>query len=169
MGGHLCGVEPVMKTRGVMKLKKTKHGDYEKKVTFPVFSGYAVRIVFTDDLPKSRISRYGNAGAAGEGDTNAMVSTNSEGCHIFFKPMARTGVIAHEAYHAVRRMLDWIGARECDEEVVAYHLTHLVDVIAVFQQRVLAVKSSKTGGPNGNSHSQRANGSVPRLQSRFDK
>ena len=146
-----------------MKLKKTRHGDYEKKVTFPVYSEYAVRIVFTDDLPKSRIGRYGNAGAAGEGDTNAMVSTNSEGCHIFFKPMARTGVIAHEAYHAVRRMLDWIGANECDEEVVAYHLTHLVDIIAVFQQRVLAVKSSETGGPNGRCNPQGSMGNMSRL------
>jgi hypothetical protein len=125
-------------------MKKTRFGDYETRIKFPMYSNYTMFVVFTDNMVQSRMQRYGSAGAAGECDTNAMVSTCDEGCHIFFRTHARTGVIAHESFHAISKMLNWIGVKNADEEVIAYTLTYVVDAVAVFQQKVLGVKSKRT-------------------------
>ena len=123
--------------------KKTKHGDYEIKVRFPVFSGYTMFIIFSENLCASRMGRYGSAGAAGDSDTGAFVALCSEGCHIFLKPYTSAGVVAHEAWHAVRALLVWAEARDFDNEVVAYHLGYLVNQITNFQNVVKSLSKKR--------------------------
>jgi len=113
--------------------KLTKYGDLELTVKFPVFSNYKMFVVFSADLCASRLNRYGDAGAGGELETAAFVSICSEGCHIFLKPSAGGGLIAHESFHAIRAMFLWAGVEDFDNEIVAYHLGYLVDKIVKFQ------------------------------------
>ena len=127
-------------------LKKTKYGDYQIAVRFPVFSGYKMFVVFSEDLCASRMARYGSAGAAGESDTGAFVSLCGEGCHIFLKPWTSAGVVAHEAWHAVRALLVWAEARDFDNEVVAYHLGYLVNQITNFQNVVKSLNKKRRHG-----------------------
>ena len=54
-------------------LKKTKYGDYQIAVRFPVFSGYKMFVVFSEDLCASRMARYGSAGAAGSAGAGSAV------------------------------------------------------------------------------------------------
>ncbi len=108
-------------------MKPTRFGDYEKVVRFPVFCNYRVHVVVTDDVQKSHSERKC-------GDDNdhagveALFCTNGKGpeSYIFFQREASAGTIAHESWHAVRRMLLDIGS-ELDNEVVAYHHDYLVD------------------------------------------
>ena len=113
------------------KLKKTKYNDYEKDITFPVFVGYRVHVVFTDDLRKSRIARYGDKGLSEDAAALHCVAKNGN-AHLFFDlSKVSTCIIAHESWHAVRRMLEWAGA-ELDNEVVAYHLGYIVGLVFDF-------------------------------------
>ena len=50
-------------------MKLTRHGDHEKVISFPVWANYKVHAIFTEDIVKSRMGRYGTAGAAGSGQT----------------------------------------------------------------------------------------------------
>ena len=40
------------------KVKRTKYGDYELRVKFPVFRGYTIHIVIGEDLENSIQARY---------------------------------------------------------------------------------------------------------------
>ena len=106
------------------KLRKTKHGDYEKDIIFPVFVGYRIHVVFTDDLRKSRIARYGDEGLSEEAAAMHCIAKNGNAHLIFNTEKANPGILAHESWHAIRGMLEWAGA-ELDNEVVAYHLGYL--------------------------------------------
>ena len=123
-------------------MKKTKHGDYEMKVAFPVFSKYGMHIVFTEDLRDSHVSRFGDGGLADDMETDAMyVSSGAGHAHVFYKLRARAGVVAHEAWHAIWGMFNWAGVDRWDNETTAYHLGYLVDKITDFQIR--AINKSK--------------------------
>jgi hypothetical protein len=144
-------------------MKKTKFGDYEQKVLFEVWSNYAVHIVFTDDLAKSRIARYGSAGAAGDIGTGALFTRGNGGYgHLFFQIDACARVLTHEAWHAVWAMFEWAGVKDWDNETVAYHLGYLVGKISDFQAKVLGVKSSsRKQDEHGNKDTQ---GSLANVQ-----
>jgi len=117
-----------------MKVRKTKFDDYESVVKFPVLSNYFVHVVFTDHIGRSRKGRYGSEGAAEGAAALSSQAVNGHG-HLFFKISNTPGIIAHEAWHAVYRMFEWAGA-ELDNEMVAYHLSFLVDRIASFKSRI---------------------------------
>jgi hypothetical protein len=124
-------------------MKKTHHGDYQKVVTFPAFSGYRVYVVFSEDMRASYFKRYGETGLFDDPSVTALHSTRETGnAHLFYKIDTRAGVLAHEAFHAIYGMFDWAGVEQLDNETTAYHLGYLIDQIAKFQSRVLAVKSS---------------------------
>ena len=124
---------------------RTKHGDHELVVTFPVFSGYKVYVVLSDDLHKSNVSRFGTCGTAAEPCVAAYYAPSELGhAHLFYRKDVTAGLLAHEAWHAVYGMFDWAGVVDLDNETVAYHLGYLVDKIAVFQAKVLGVKSKRT-------------------------
>lgn len=149
-----------------MKLVKSKqYGDYEKIVTFPVWSNYKVHIVFSEDIAGSLRKRYGKKADPRAGEAGAMHRYDSDGhSHIFFKVGdAGTGTIAHECYHAVRAMM--MSFADCDtmeNETTAYHLGYLVSQATEFKNALIdaqiggecsckkfGVKSSNTGGANG--------------------
>src|ERR1700677_4708336 len=119
-----------MKVKRVKRVKKTKHGDYETRVLFPVFSNYDVLIVFTDDFQKSWNARFPSTCITSD------VPQAFHWCHqpskghsgMFFKiGRCSAGVVAHECWHCIRTMLlDWVQT-ELENEVVAYHLDYLVD------------------------------------------
>jgi hypothetical protein len=112
-------------------MKKTKHNDYEKDIIFPVFVGYRVHIVFTDDIRKSRIARYGNDGLSE--DAAALHCTAQKGnAHLIFDTVKATpSILVHECWHAVHGLLEWAGA-DFDNEVVAYHLGYLFQFVFDF-------------------------------------
>lgn len=128
-------------------MKPTKYGDYEKVVVFHAWAGYQVHVVFSGDLARSRRGRYGSTGIAEEPKTAAFHTSTEDGhSHIFFKPDASAGVIAHESWHAIYRMFDWAGVIRFDNEATAYHLGHLVGAVSDFQRKVLGVKSNVARG-----------------------
>ena len=139
-----------------MKIKKTKFGDYERVVKFPVIVNYFVHVVFTDNIARSRKGRYGTEGAAEGAAALSSVAANGHG-HLFFKPGNSEGIIAHEAWHAVYRMFEFAGA-ELDNEMVAYHLSYLVDRIATFRQQIEFTESNQSNteeASHGSEDSQR--------------
>jgi hypothetical protein len=139
-----------------MKIKLTKWGDYEHIVKFPVLSNYFVHVIFTDSIARSRKARYGTEGAAEGAAALSSVAVGGHG-HLFFKLDNSEGIIAHEAWHAVFRMFEWAGA-ELDNEMVAYHLSYLVDRIASFRSHIEFLESnqsSKNEATDGNTDSQR--------------
>src|ERR1039458_5704373 len=159
-------------------MKKTKFGDYERVVTFTVWSEYDVHIVFTEDIGRSRKARYGTYGLCDSAGA-LHVSAEHGHAHIFFKLSgAPTGIIAHECWHAIyHMMIEWAGVTELDNEAVAYHLGYLVQKVIDFrealihsgvfapgwddkqalrQSKVLGVKSSsRKQATHGNESSQR--------------
>jgi hypothetical protein len=115
---------------------KTHHGDYQEVLRFPVWSGYRVYVVFTEDIAKSRMARYGTVGNAPGADALFTRGAGGYG-HLFYKPAAAAGVIAHEAWHALWAMFKWAGVKKWDNETVAYHLGYLVGTVSRFQAKVL--------------------------------
>jgi hypothetical protein len=165
MGRHSGGVEPVM------KLKLTKHGDYERRIDFHAF-GYVVYVVFTEDIARSVNARYALLDVQPTFDAMHCREKGNPYSHIFLRVgNCCPGTIAHESWHAVRYILeDWVGAR-LENEMVAYHLGYLVDVIHDFRNKLIdngvGVKSSnKKEVPRGDS--QGPTGGLPRVQSRVE-
>lgn len=99
-------------------------------VEFPVFSGFTVVVERASDI-EIAISQYPQMAHMAKDNDDADAVTLFDGahtCYIFLKPAADPGAIAHEAWHAVLRMLTTMGV-EGDNEVVAYHLGYLVNKI----------------------------------------
>lgn len=132
-------------------MKKTKHGDYERKVILPIWARFHFYVVFTDDFKKSYESRYGgNQDFSKTGAFHKYTRTGAS--HVFFKiGDCKTGTIAHECYHAAIAMLDrWAGVNpdKLDEELVAYHLDYFVQQVTDFKNKLidsgLGVKSKRS-------------------------
>lgn len=154
-------------------MRLSKHGDYERAVKFHVY-GFVVYVVFSDDLAKSVAPRYPAIKVASSYHALCCRTANSPEMHMFFKlGDAPAGAIAHESWHAVRYILDdWTGG--ClDNEVVAYHLGYLVDVVTGFKNKLIdngiGVKSSSKKEARRENNSQRSTSRMPRVQSRFGK
>lgn len=103
-------------------------------IEFPVFSDYIVHVEVTSDLKKS-MAKYPPTKVAiddyGDGKCVAVHVENDGFSFIFFPYNASVGDIAHESWHAVRRMMEYLGI-ELDHETVAYHLGYMVDKIFRF-------------------------------------
>lgn len=122
-------------------MKKSRHGDYQKILSYPVFQGYYVHVVFTDNLKKSAASRFvkGTEFSAKMDAAEAIHLPSSHGRSLVLLPYkASPGTIAHEAYHAIRYMLKEYAGVKLDNEIVAYHLGHLVDEIHKFKSKLEA-------------------------------
>jgi hypothetical protein len=94
-------------------------------IHFPIF-GYKIIVVFTADLRREckRLSRE-------DPDPEAVALTvmNSDGfSHILLPHNTGAESIAHEAFHAVYHLMTRAGA-ELEDEVIAYHLGHVVGLI----------------------------------------
>ena len=98
-------------------------------VEFPVFAGYIVHIEITSDIKASfKKYKYTRDLDIDLEDTLAMaIHVEGSGMSFIFLPYnASVGCIAHESWHVIRRMLDYLGADQ-DNEVMGYHLGYLVD------------------------------------------
>jgi hypothetical protein len=97
----------------------------------PVF-GYKVYVIVTNSVLESRKRRGNILGKVDDSiPTIAMCShgeAESSFSYIFIKPTANAGTIAHEVYHSLCNMFRYISA-DYEEEIMAYHLTYLVDEI----------------------------------------
>ena len=121
-------------------MKKTKHGDYEKMVTFPVFSKYRVHLIFAKDIHKSLDVRYGDTSRHGDADAFCRHSKDGH-THIFMPFGVTDNTIAHECWHAVFEMFDYVAAG-LDNESVAYHLGYLVEQVYDFKRKVQHVSKN---------------------------
>jgi hypothetical protein len=111
------------------KLKR-KSREHMHEVYFAAFQ-YYVRIIISDDVVVSRKKRDGILGELfDESECLGMHCCNRPDAtsYLFLTYHSLPSTIAHEAWHAVRRMLVFCGA-ELDSEVVAHHLGYLVGEI----------------------------------------
>jgi hypothetical protein len=133
-------------------MKMTSHGDYETVIRFSAFSSYRVHAIFTDDIFESCQGRYITDSQEDEGtDALTLTAAESGDTHMFLQRGASAGVVAHESWHAIYAMFKWAGVKKFDNEVVAYHLGHLVDRVIDFQLKVLqrtVVKSKRNKRKN---------------------
>ena len=104
------------------------------KIRFPVFQGYSILVEETADIPKSARKYAAVREHADDLDGEAATIDADGGGFIFLKPRAPLSVIAHEAWHAVKDMLDYVEA-PLDHEFTAYHLGYLTQEIYDFLYR----------------------------------
>lgn len=121
-------------------------------IKFPIYDYYFYVFIAPDfnavkpkyiyfDLPK-----YGVGCSVGNKNENRAA--------IFLKPYYSIGTIVHECVHSIKRMFEYIGAENVDEEIYAYSLEYLVSEVTkgivtchsrkVHQKRL----SRKTSAPN---------------------
>lgn len=151
------------------KPRVCKHGDYEKKIVFPVWSNYVVHVVFTNNLASSYYKRYHREREFIGTHAFHAVSHNPGGhAHLFFKiGDSPAGVVAHECWHAVRELLNYGGVEQLDNEMIAYHLGYLVQQASNFLYELIdsGVKSNDEVKPNERSRTaQRGTTDVRGLQ-----
>ncbi len=147
-------------------MKTTRHGDYERKVLFPVWSNYCVHVIFTEDIAGS-LKRRGREFNATSTDALHWNRGNGHSVLMFQLGNAPSGTIAHECWHAIRTMLvDYCGVETMEDEVTAYHLGYLVQQVTNFKNDLIdfGVKSNNEVQPNGISNPQGSDGAVRRLQ-----
>jgi hypothetical protein len=104
-------------------------------VEFPVFGDYLIHVEICSDLQKT-VLKYPQTK-----DVDQLESTNALTVHphgesfsfIFLKYNSSAGTVAHESWHAIRRMMEHMGIA-LDSETVAYHLGYLVNRITQFKR-----------------------------------
>ena len=112
------------------------------KVTFPVFSGFPIIIILSDNPQRtSRALRmYRKPLVEQDVDENEMAAFLSDDhnplrCWLIFDiKYVDPGTIAHECSHAVWHMLKTVGVVP-DDEVHAYHTGYLVNKVHKFMKR----------------------------------
>ena len=117
-------------------MRKTKYGDYAKWLRFEVFSRYAIRLIFSSDLKKSAMGRLGHMPSDEFADAFVFHVKDHGQSYIFLPLKVSEGVVAHEAWHIIHRVLNFAGVEEFDNEVVAYHLGWLVEQIYKFKNQI---------------------------------
>jgi len=104
-----------------------------KLIEFPVFCGYVIHVEITSDIPKALLKYPQTRKIDMDNETQGLAvhDTDAPFSFIFLPHNASVGDIAHESWHAVRRMMEYVGA-ELDNEAVAYHLGYMVQEIFKF-------------------------------------
>ena len=102
----------------------------KKTVKFPVFSNYRINIIAATDIKKymSENSEFCDVCMSDDDSNTEAITLHSHetGASAIVVPLsASVNTIAHECYHAVRKMLEMHDV-ELGNEVVAYHLGYLV-------------------------------------------
>ena len=129
-------------------VKLTKYKDYATWVTFPVLAKFKVRVILTENLANSAGQRIGGCSLDGSADA-ACYNTKNGWSYMFLNPQADEGTIAHESWHIIFEIMDYVGAK-IENEVVAYHLGYLINKIHTFKKEVShAQKANDTRTKNG--------------------
>lgn len=101
------------------------------KVIFPVLAHSEVRVEFTPDIEKSLKANRMTSDVSFEDEEACTIFFDDKNVvFIFFRLHPTFGTIAHESWHAIRRLMEWAGIA-IDSETVAYHLGYLVDQIVM--------------------------------------
>ena len=137
--------------------KKTQYGDYAKWLSFEVLAKYTIRLIFTEDLMKSAEGRLGQTPDR-TADAFCFHVSNKGMSYIFLPMDAGEGTVAHEAWHIVHKVMEYVGVKDLDNEVVAYYLGHLVEKIYEFKNKITEKKHDKgTRGASVKAASKRRN------------
>jgi hypothetical protein len=101
-----------------------------KIVRFPVFSNYTVHVEITSDIIKAmKKYKYTENIEGCEAYDACSVHVENENMSFIFLPLdVNAGVVAHECYHVVHNIMEYVGAA-LDSEVIAYHLEYLVNEV----------------------------------------
>lgn len=105
----------------------------EKLINFSVFD-YMVRVVYTDDMSESIKARREILGDIDCNDSDAvhLALRNKSESYLILSSDVSAGTIAHEAWHCVRRIMEYIEA-DLENEIVGYHIGYLVDEVTNFK------------------------------------
>jgi hypothetical protein len=110
-----------------VKVRKTR-------IVFPVFHNYVVCLTVASDIDKA-VSRHSHLKAIlNETNSNrdpCVFTSDTHRCYMFLPPNAKASTIAHECWHALQGMLDFVNIKT-DHECVAYHLGYLVQKVHNF-------------------------------------
>lgn len=106
-----------------------------------MFSNYLIAVVFTDDIGLSRRKRDDEIGHSLDGPRcTALHSYNDKTddgiAWLFFARDVTPGVVAHEATHAVSRLLEYLGVTNYDQEIFAYLVEYIVEQVWKFKQEM---------------------------------
>ena len=131
-----------MKAKKIRKVRMTQYGDWATWIEFDVMANYCVRIIFSNDIIKSAKERIGRG--PGEGADAFCYHVHDTGRSYIFLPLdSPPGTIVHECWHIVHRVMGYCHVTDMDDEVVAYHLDHMVEKVYEFKEAIeAAVKSS---------------------------
>lgn len=102
-------------------------------IEFPVFMDYVIHVEVTSDIYKS-MSKYPATENIPSDDTTHAITVHVDDepfTFIFLPHNVSVGTVAHESWHAIRRMMNYVDV-ELDSETVAYHLGYLVNRIYQF-------------------------------------
>jgi hypothetical protein len=112
-------------------VKKYKSIESFHKIDLSVW-GYSVFVVFAKDFSAAAKELGLKHHTSDFIDTEGATFHTTEQCESFLfftsKNRVKFSTIAHECWHAVRRLLDYSGA-SLDNETVAYHLGFLVESV----------------------------------------
>jgi len=103
-------------------MKKRTH---RHKLQFEAFNGYAVVVMFVDDVAAELVKLCPEEKREDNSETGAVTISSGALSVVIFPHKPAPGVIAHESYHVIAALLRWAGAQP-EEEVIAYHLQYLV-------------------------------------------
>lgn len=88
---------------------------------------YEIYVILTDDVNNSRSGRSHFLGAWEPSEDTIGVHSGMKDCarsYIFLGYAPDISSVVHEAYHAVWRMMEYIGAQH-ENEIIAYSLGHI--------------------------------------------
>ena len=105
-----------------------------KHIEFPVFVSYSVHVEITSDISRS-MNKYKQTRDIPFGDDTHAITVHVEdnGLSFMFLPYnAPVCTIAHESWHVIKNMMEYVGI-DLDSETVAYHLGYLVDKVVKFR------------------------------------
>lgn len=122
------------------KPRLTPYGDYAKWVTFEVMANYQVRLIITNDLLKSADAQLGSRPSEGA-DAFCFHVKGTGRSYIFLKHDSPPDVVAHECYHIIHRIFTWCNVEDWDNEIVAYHLSHMVEEVYKFKKEIQKSRS----------------------------
>ena len=109
------------------KQRKVKLYFRQGWVSFPVFGGYVVYFVETNDFDLAiqhlKLKSHGPCEGA---EAMTWVAKDGGYSYILVKPKSPIHHIVHECWHAIYHMLTFRNVSLDDEENIAYHLDYLV-------------------------------------------
>jgi hypothetical protein len=114
----------------VRRWYRIRKQDKIKSVKFPILSNYEIKIVITHDFQKAykKFKHLRDIEPREEADAITAHIREKNLSYIFLKYGSSTGVMAHEAFHAIQFMLKDHDIEMVDE-IGAYHLDYLVNEI----------------------------------------